>query len=485
MEYTSTRDNARKATSAEAIVTGLAPDGGLFVPTSLPKMDFSALQGLSYTDTALQVLQQFLTDYDAAFLQKALAESYGAGFGGKVGELVRLDDSLYSLELWHGPTAAFKDYALQLMPRLLVQAKTMLNDTSETLVLVATSGDTGGAAQAGFQDVPGTKITVFYPEDGTSELQRLQMVTREGGNVGAYGVHGNFDDAQRGVKAAFVDAALAAALAAKNKKLSSANSINWGRLVPQVVYYVTSYLKLCEAKRIRYGDLIDFCVPTGNFGDIMAGWYAKGMGLPIGRLICASNKNNVLTDFLEAGHYNAKRPFHKTSSPSMDIVVSSNLERLLWHTCGSDATVRAWMADLAENDGYQVPAEQMERIRETFSAGWADEAAVYDELWQVYQEHHYLADPHTAVALRVCRETPAGDGRPVVVLSTASPYKFSRDVLRALGQPVAEDEFAAVRALEAFSGVPAPQSLATLSEKPVRFTDVIDASAIVGVPLTL
>lgn len=483
MEYSSTRDQNLKASAARAILTGLAPDGGLFVPNSFPSLDFERLQGKPYTQVAFSILRLFLPDYDEDFLKKAIESSYGDNFGGKAGELAKLTDDLYSLELWHGPTSAFKDYALQLMPKLLVEARGMLGEKGETIILVATSGDTGSAALAGYSGREKVKIAVFYPDSGTSLLQQLQMTTQTGGNVAVYSVRGNFDDAQRGVKRAFTNRELAQKLAEKDAKLSSANSINWGRLVPQIVYYATSYLKLCQAGRLSYGQPLDFCVPTGNFGDIMAGWYAKQMGLPIGRLICASNKNNVLAEFLETGRYNANRDFFKTSSPSMDILVSSNLERLLYHAGGSDAKVKDWMGQLAGQGGYTVDTGVLEAIRGTFAAGWADETEVFAEIQCIHREHGYLCDPHTAVAFKVAGALK--QQAPVVVLSTASPYKFSREVLGALGQPAPENEFDALRALEAFSGVKAPENLSSLADKPVRFTDIIDAESIETIPLEL
>ncbi|MDL2294784.1 threonine synthase [Ruminococcaceae bacterium OttesenSCG-928-D13] len=486
MNYSSTRNSSLKVSSAEAILTGLAPDGGLFVPASFPKLDFEALAGKPYSEIAFNILRLFLTDYDEGFLRNAVTEVYGERFDGKAGHLEALSDDLYALELWHGPTCAFKDYALQLMPLLLVEARRMLGEQDETIILVATSGDTGSAALAGYSNVNSVKIAVFYPNNGTSLLQQLQMTTQTGKNVAVYGVTGNFDDAQRGVKRAFTDPALAEKLAARGAKLSSANSINWGRLVPQIVYYATSYLALCQKGRIKYGQPLDFCVPTGNFGDIMAGWYAKQMGLPVGKLICASNKNNVLAEFLETGQYNANREFYKTSSPSMDILVSSNLERLLCHASGSTEKVTGWMAELARDGSYQVDATVLEAIQATFEAGWCSEEAVFDEIRQAKQSYGYLSDPHTAVALRVAAEKGKGaDGRPVVVLSTASPYKFSCQVLEALKQPVPDDEFDALRALEAFSGVKAPESLSKLVDKPVRFTEVIDPASISEISLKM
>ena len=346
MEFFSTRDKASKNSASGAIAQGLSAEGGLFVPESFPQIDAQAVCKLSYPQMAAEIIGAFLTDYSPEFLADATAATYGEAFGGKAGHLAPVAEGLYSLELWHGPTCAFKDYALQLMPKLLVEAKKNLGRTETTLILVATSGDTGKAALDGYHDVPGIKIAVFYPDHGTSEIQRLQMSTQEGDNVAVYAVNGNFDDAQTGVKRVFGDADVAAKLAEQNIRLSSANSINWGRLVPQIVYYFAAYAQLLNAGKITYGDRVDFCVPTGNFGDILAGYYAKRMGLPVGKLICASNENNVLTEFLATGTYNARRPFFKTTSPSMDILVSSNLERLLYHMTESTEKVAGWMKQL-------------------------------------------------------------------------------------------------------------------------------------------
>ena len=348
MQFFSTRDQSRKVTASEAIAQGLSQEGGLFVPESFPQVDVQALCGLDYPTLAAEILKQYLTDYSPEFLTSATQQSYGSAFGGKAGAMAPVCPGTWALELWHGPTCAFKDYALQLMPKLLVEAKRNLGRTEQTRILVATSGDTGKAALDGYHDVPGVDISVFYPTGGTSEIQRLQMATQEGANVAVYAVQGNFDDAQTGVKKVFGDPAVAAALAEKGVRLSSANSINWGRLVPQIVYYFAAYGQLLRAGEISFGDPVDFCVPTGNFGDILAGYYAKRMGLPVGMLICASNENNVLTDFLSTGCYAARRTFYKTTSPSMDILVSSNLERLLYHITGSDAAVAGWMQSLNE-----------------------------------------------------------------------------------------------------------------------------------------
>ena len=342
MQFQSTRDSALRVSSSEAIVRGLAPKSGLFVPESFPQADLEGWKSLSYPALAEQVLKSFLTDYSADFLHSATAATYGEAFGGKAGETVKVSDGIYALELWHGPTCAFKDYALQLMPKLLVEAKKNLGRTEITRILVATSGDTGKAALAGYADLDGIEIEVFYPNAGTSEIQHLQMATQKGENVQVYAVEGNFDDAQTGVKRVFADDTVAAELEARHIRLSSANSINWGRLVPQIVYYFYAYFRLAEQGAVAWGSPVDFCVPTGNFGDILAGYYAKQMGLPVGKLICASNKNNVLTDFIKTGTYDARRTFYKTTSPSMDILISSNLERLLLHTSGSAEKVEGW-----------------------------------------------------------------------------------------------------------------------------------------------
>ena len=417
MWYVSTRSSQQKVTAAEAIVRGLAEDGGLFVPEAFPQVDGATLKAwhpLSYAALAGEILPLYLEDYDTAFLRQSAKEAYEAAFPEGAGTTVAVADKLYALELWHGPTCAFKDYALQLMPRLLAEGKRMLGRTETTRILVATSGDTGKAALAGYRDLPGIDISVFYPNDGTSKVQRLQMATQEGNNVAVYAVEGNFDDAQNGVKKVFSDPDIARKLEERNIRLSSANSINWGRLVPQIVYYFYAYFRVLENEDLTEGAQVDFCVPTGNFGDILAGYYAKKMGLPIGKLLCASNKNKILTDFFETGVYDARRDFFKTASPSMDILISSNLERLLYHITGD-------------------------------------------------------AD---AVALGVAEEKRSMQ-RPMVALSTADPYKFPRFVLEALGGVAPEDDFAAIRALEELTGTEAPKSLTGLEEKKERFTAVI------------
>lgn len=482
MQFFSTRDQSRRVSASQAIAQGLSEEGGLFVPESFPQVDVKALCGLDYPAMAAAVLREYLTDYDPAFLAGAAAATYGDAFGGKAGYLAPVEGDTWALELWHGPTCAFKDYALQLMPKLLVEAKRNLGRTEKTLILVATSGDTGKAALDGYHDIPGVEIAVFYPTGGTSEIQRLQMATQEGANVAVYAVRGNFDDAQTGVKRVFADKEIAARLAQRNICLSSANSINWGRLAPQIVYYFAAYAQLLKAGKIAFGGEVDFCVPTGNFGDILAGYYAKQMGLPVGRLVCASNQNNVLTDFLRTGVYTAKRAFYKTSSPSMDILVSSNLERLLWHVTGSDAEVAGLMDRLNREGSYTVRPETLAAIQGTFACGWSSEEEVAAEIRTRWERDGYLCDTHTAVAFHVAGQQKRA-GVPMVVLSTASPFKFPRSVLAALGHAAPENDFEAMQALEQATGRTAPASLAGLRQKPERFDAVIDPSQIAEVAL--
>ena len=476
MQFFSTRDRNRVVSASQAIAQGLSDEGGLFVPQSFPQVDVQAICGLEYPEMAAAIVGQYLTDYSQQFLAEAAKATYGEAFGGKAGYLAPVSDSVYSLELWHGPTCAFKDYALQLMPKLLVEAKKNLNRTEKTLILVATSGDTGKAALDGYHDIPGVEIAVFFPTGGTSEIQRLQMATQEGENVAVYAVRGNFDDAQTGVKRVFGDGAIAA-------ELSSANSINWGRLVPQIVYYFAAYAQLLKAGKIAFGDKVDFCVPTGNFGDILAGYYAKQMGLPVGKLVCASNENNVLTDFLTTGTYTAKREFFKTTSPSMDIMVSSNLERLLYHVTGSDTEVAALMKSLAETGSYTVRPETLRTIQESFACGWSSEEQVAGEIRARCEQDGYLCDTHTAVAFHVAAQHKR-DGVPMVVLSTASPFKFPRSVLEALGQTAPVNDFEAMQQLEEITGRTAPASLSALRRKAERFNTVIDPEQIAQVALS-
>lgn len=484
MKYYSTRDDSLRLTASAAILQGISSEGGLFVPEEFPKIELSELKGLTYPALAAKILGLYLTDYSAEFLAHATETCYGTAFGEEVAKTVKVHEGLYSLELWHGPTCAFKDYALQLMPHLLVEAKRIQKDESRTLILVATSGDTGKAALEGYKNLPGIEIAVFYPESGTSETQRLQMVTQEGNNVHVYAVKGNFDDAQTGVKRVFTNKEFAAELAQKNCHLTSANSINWGRLAPQIVYYFASYLSLVAQGEIKEGEPVDFCVPTGNFGDILAGYYAKRMGLPVGRLVCASNSNRILTDFGESGVYDAAREFYKTSSPSMDILVSSNLERLLLHKSQDAQFVAKLMTSLAgEEKKYEIPEELKQSILEDFAFGACDEAACFAKLAETYKSHSYLADPHTAVALEVAA-TQQGSA-PCVVLSTANPYKFSAAVLKALGESAEPSDMANIAALHALTGAAVPAPLAELSHKTARFGETIRPEEILRVARSL
>ena len=479
MEYFSTRGAAERVSSAAAILKGLASDGGLFVPASFPQMSLAAIEALaplSYEERAVRILRPFLTDYTEAELKGCVARAYGRTFDDVRRAPVRAVGELAVLELWHGPTSAFKDMALQLLPQLMSTARGKEGERDTILILVATSGDTGKAALEGFADAGGIRIMVFYPDGGVSPVQRLQMVTQEGANVSVVAVRGNFDDAQRGVKEIFGDAAMEKELAALHTKLSSANSINWGRLVPQIVYYFSAYADLLAERSIAVGDAVNFTVPTGNFGNILAGYYAKRMGLPVGKLVCASNANNVLTDFLQTGIYDRKRDFYQTMSPSMDILVSSNLERLLYHLTEDTAQVAAWMQELAEVGKYDA-SRLLPVLRENFWAACADDAETEEEIRAVYERTGYTLDTHTAVAYRAAedyrRET--GDVRPMVVLSTASPYKFGASVLHALGEDTASlDEFAQMTLLKERSGMEIPARLEALEKAPVRHEGICE-----------
>ena len=481
MYYVSTRNKQMRLAASQAIAQGLAEDGGLLTPEVFPKLSQNGLKTLtdmSYQQRAVYIMKPYLDDFTASELASFAAKAYSKDKFDvrEVAPVRRVDENTYCLELWHGPTCAFKDMALQMLPHLLTASLRKNDEKKTACILVATSGDTGNGALEGFRDVDGTKILVFYPKDGVSAIQELQMCTQEGGNVGVCSVVGNFDDAQTGVKRVFADADVAAQLEARGIRLSSANSINWGRLVPQIVYYFYTYFRLAETGAMAWGQPVDFCVPTGNFGDILAGYYAKRMGLPVGRLVCASNENNVLTDFIRTGTYDARRAFHKTASPSMDILISSNLERLLYHVSGSAEKVAGWMSQLAAEGYYTVDAGTLAAIQESFGCGWADDVQGAEEIRTRFEQEYYLCDTHTAVAFRVaddCRGTA-----PMVVLSTASPFKFPRDVLRALGGDVPESDFDAMDALTAKTGCQAPAALAELKTRPVRFTETIAPGAI-------
>ena len=440
--------------------------------------ELKSLAGMNYAQRAAFVFSKYLTDYTDAELRYCTESAYTtkAFDTENIAEIAHLFEGTYMLELWHGPTCAFKDMALQILPYFLTTAVKKLNMDKKVVILVATSGDTGKAALEGFKDVPGTEIMVFYPVEGVSDMQKRQMVTQEGENVTVCAVKGNFDDCQSGVKKIFTDHTVLDALEKGGMTFSSANSINWGRLVPQIVYYVSSYVSLAESGEIAYGDLLNVVVPTGNFGNILAAYYAKMMGVPLGKLICASNINKVLTDFIRTGVYNRNRQFYPTTSPSMDILISSNLERLLYHVSGSSAKVAGWMADLAKTGMYTVDAETLARIQASFACGCADDTAGAAEINARFEQDNYLCDTHTAVAF--CVAETVRSAAPMVVLSTASPYKFPRDVLAALGETAPESDFAAMAALNVKTGCPVPASLSVLNTLPVRFNTVIEPAAI-------
>jgi threonine synthase len=477
MHYISTRDDARSCTAAEAIVQGLAPDGGLLIPEVLPRLPagaVDALQDMSYQQRAVYVMNLFLEGFTVAELARFANAAYGPErFDCKeVAPLRFLGDGVSCLELWHGPTCAFKDMALQMLPHLLTASLAKNREQKDVYILVATSGDTGKAALEGFRDVNRTKILVFYPQNGVSAIQELQMVTQMGKNVGVCAVEGNFDDAQTGVKEIFSDEALRTSLAAQGYFLSSANSINWGRLLPQIVYYVSAYTDLVKGGKIKNGDQMNVCVPTGNFGNILAAYYAKRMGLPIARLICASNQNNVLTDFIQTGVYDRNRPFYNTISPSMDILISSNLERLLHAMAkGKAAEVREYMDALKQHGSYRVRPELFQKIESQFYAGFCDDATTKKTIRQVWDSAKYLIDPHTAVAVHVLAQYRAetGDKTPSVIVSTASPFKFCDSVLSALGQTKFQEGTEILDQLSKLTGVPAPLPLARLNQSTVRF----------------
>ena len=476
MQYHSTRGLDEKISAAEAIIRGLAPDGGLYVPESFPQISADEIEGmcaLDYRQRAARVMAPFLDEFTPDEIEALCAAAYGDNFDApEIAPTRFVDETTGYLELWHGPTSAFKDMALQMLPRLLTASLKKQGVDLGVCILVATSGDTGKAALEGFADVPGTRILVFYPRDGVSDVQRLQMVTQEGGNVGVCAVEGNFDDAQTGVKRIFSDKALSAELEKKGWFLSSANSINWGRLLPQIAYYFSCYCDFVNAGLVIPGEPMSFCVPTGNFGNILAGWIAKQMGLPVDRFICASNENNVLTDFINTGVYDRRRAFHLTNSPSMDILVSSNLERLLYFMTYDTAKVAGWMGQLSELGHYDVGEEVLGRIRRDFAAGFCNDAGASAEIARVWAEHGYLIDTHTAVAsaVLVADRFGTGDETPTAIVSTASPYKFCTSVLASLGVTSSAPGHELIRTLEKVTHTCAPRPLASLGEKAERFT---------------
>ncbi len=469
MQYHSTRSLTPTVSGAGAVLQGLAPDGGLYLPERLPAFDWQSCMTLDTMAIAEKILSAFLPDIP--HMDRLVQQAYRGKFEtDDLTPTVPAGD-FWVLELFRGPTSAFKDVALSMLPQLMTAARDIEGVTEKILILTATSGDTGKAALEGFRDVPGIGICVFYPDGGVSDVQRRQMVSQPGNNVAVCAVKGNFDDAQTGVKSIFTQFA-------DQKlpfRLSSANSINIGRLVPQITYYFTAYRDLLRAGAIALGDRVNFSVPTGNFGDILAGFLAKKLGLPVGKLLCASNENNVLTDFIRTGIYDRRRPLHKTQSPSMDILVSSNLERLLYLLTEDTALVSKLMADLQSKGVYQVPAELLREIQTHFWAGYCDDARGRQTIGALYQKAHYLCDTHTAAGWAVAEDyvNQVGDRAPMVVLSTASPYKFPAAVLSAIGGQAQGDEFSQMEQLSALTGVAIPKNLAGLRSLPERHKAVV------------
>ncbi len=487
MAFFSTRGESCVIAS-QAILRGLAPDGGLYVPAMFPAFTAEQMDSLfskDYAGRAADVLKAYLEDYTSTEIEQAVRAAYSLERfdDPRITPLKQIDDSTWIMELFHGPTLAFKDIALQLLPHLMKLAALKNGEKREVSILVATSGDTGKAALEGFRDVEGTSCTVFYPLDGVSDVQKLQMVTTGGNNTHVIAVKGNFDDAQTGVKELFSSETFAQEMNGKGKVLSSANSINFGRLVPQIVYYFSAYADLVNSHAITPGDPVNFCVPTGNFGDILAGYYARNMGLPVNRLICASNRNNVLTDFLNTGIYSTHRTFFRTLSPSMDILVSSNLERLLYEAADRDGgLIRVWMNQLKECGSYSVGDQRRDWIQDVFWGDCADNKDTLLEIRKQFHENQYLMDPHTAVGSHVLRQYRIRKNDPTVtvLLSTASPYKFAADVLRGVaGEDAVKDldPFACSEELERLTGMPMPKQVRELRDLPVRHTAVCERDA--------
>lgn len=480
MNYNSTRDSILSVSAAQAIAKGISNDGGLFVPESIPALhsgDFNTLCSLDYIGRAKYILKYFLTDFTEQEIEYCVNGAYKNSFDNNQPAPLKCVDgkNMNLLELWHGPTCAFKDLALQLLPYLLVTSAKKVANGKETVILVATSGDTGKAALEGFKDVENTKIIVFYPESGVSNMQKLQMDTQEGKNVFVCGIKGNFDDAQSGVKKIFTDPEICKKLEQNGMQFSSANSINWGRLVPQIIYYISAYCDLVNQNKVSDG--FNVVVPTGNFGNILAAYYAKAMGVPIKKLICASNANNVLTDFLQSGTYDRNRQFFTTISPSMDILISSNLERMLYELSGrNDEKVRDLQNKLSKDGKYTVDSEILQKIQEIFYGGCCDDEQTKDTINNVFKKYGYLCDTHTAVAVKVYEDyvKQTGDDSLTVIASTASPYKFAADVLASLGKEADQDDFKTLENLKEVSGVEIPTPIANLKGKTPRFKNVCE-----------
>ena len=483
MNYISTRTKeSEKQTASYVIKRGLAPDGGLYVPENLPsldKADIEKMVSMSYTERATYILSLFLTDYSEEELRNAAEAAYSKEkFGGPAAPIAKVGDD-YFLELWHGPTSAFKDMALQIMPRLLSLSLGKTGETKDAYILVATSGDTGKAALEGYCDVDRVRIKVFYPVNGVSNIQKKQMASQKGNNVDVVSIKGNFDDAQSGVKAIFADENAKNMLAERGYFFSSANSINWGRLAPQIVYYVSAYCDLVSEGELKYGDKLDVTVPTGNFGNILAAYIAKKMGLPFGKLVCASNRNDILTDFINDGVYDKRREFFTTVSPSMDILISSNLERLLWFTVGADKT-RDCMEKLNREGIYTLDNDAMEIIRADFAGFACSEEETKQTISELFAEYGYLCDTHTAVAAHAAKQYKTENGNKMLVVSTASPYKFAPAVLSALGEEVPADDFDALDKLFAVTKCAIPNNLADLRNAETRFTKTVEPSDMIN-----
>ena len=481
--YYSTRGDKQAYTASQAILQGLAKDGGLFVPDALPKLDktMEELSAMDYKEVAYEVMKQFLTDYTKEELKTCIKNAYNDRFDTPAIAPTVKKAGAYYLELFHGPTIAFKDMALSILPHLMVTAAKKNNCDKEIVILTATSGDTGKAAMAGFADVPGTRIVVFYPKGGVSAVQEKQMVTQKGKNVKVVGIHGNFDDAQSRVKALFGDKELEKELAEGGFQFSSANSINIGRLVPQVAYYAYAYANLLRDGELKDGELLNVVVPTGNFGNILAAYYAKNMGVPIGKLICSSNDNKVLFDFFRSGSYDRNREFILTTSPSMDILISSNLERLIYRIAGDDSAVNAeLMASLSKNGKYTITEEMAERLGD-FYGNYANEDETAAQIKSVYESDGYVMDTHTAVAYAAAEKYRAESGtkNPMVIVSTASPYKFTKDVMTALDEKYADgDAFALMKEMEKVSGVAIPAPIRGIETREIRHKNVCEKDGI-------
>lgn len=479
MDYISTRDKSVKVTAAKAIAQGISVEGGLFVPDTFPTLtadDFKRLSQMDYKGRAKYILKSFLNDFSEQEVEYCIDGAYTGTFDNEQPACISLlGKNINILELWHGPTCAFKDLALQLLPYLLTTSAKKVNDGKKTVILVATSGDTGKAALEGFKDVKDTEIIVFYPSEGVSPMQKLQMDSQAGDNVHVCAIKGNFDDAQTGVKKIFTDNSVKEKLAEHNMLFSSANSINWGRLAPQIVYYISSYCDLLL--RDDFEGEFNIVVPTGNFGNILAAYYAKKMGVPVGKLICASNANNVLTDFINDGTYDRNRNFYTTISPSMDILISSNLERMLFELCGNDdKKVSAWQNDLSNNGSFTVDEDVKTKMGELFWGGCCDDTNTLKTIEKYFKEYGYLCDTHTAVALNVYEQyvKETGDNKATVIASTASPYKFAKSVLSAVSNETGKDEFDTVKLLSSKTATEIPEPIKALENATVRFKEICE-----------